>query len=206
MSGVGHIMLTLAFGHLMTVMSPGPNQALVIATAARSRIGGVYVALGAWPAGAFWACMGLMGMGEAIRSLPWLELAIRVVCGCYLLFLGARILRKAFNEGGVGSMKSDETRPARLVLMGFVSNVTNPKAIAYYASIFAATGAYSLPWRWQVVAIFGMPAIGFCWNTFVALAISSPPVKRVYADAARWIDGASGSVLVLFGLKLLAAA
>jgi threonine efflux protein len=89
--------------------------------------------------------------------------------------------------------------------MGFFSNLGNAKAIAYYASVFAATGAYSLPRPWQIVAIFGMPAIGFAVNAMLAFLFSSGPVRRIYERAAHWIDRVSGSVLFLFGLKLLAA-
>ena len=80
------------------------------------------------------------------------------------------------------------------------------RAIAYYASIFTAAGAYTLPWGWRLVAILGMPAIGFSWNATVVLLVSSPPVRRWLSRATHWLDGVSGMVLVLFGIKLLAAA
>ncbi len=202
---VAHIMLTLAAGHFVTVMSPGPNQALVLATAARHRADGLFVAAGAWPAGAFWAAMGLAGMGEVIRSAPWLELGVRIVCGVFLLYLGARMFLNSMRSRAGAIVDPPRRSRLQYAFLGFLSNVGNAKAIAYYASIFTAVGAYALPWRWQMVAIFGMPAIGFACNAFLALAISSPPAKRIYAKISHWIDRVSGSVLVLFGLRLLAA-
>jgi threonine efflux protein len=138
-----HILLVLGTAHLFTVMSPGPNQALVLAAGARSRTQGLLVAFGAW---------------------PW-----------------------------------------RLVLTGFLSNLSNPKAIAWYASIFTAAGAYDLPWQWQLVVIFGMPAIGFGWNSLLVFVVSSGPIKVLYTRAVRWIDRISGGILLVFGLKLLVA-
>lgn len=205
MNSTFQILLLLATAHLFTVMSPGPNQALVLAAGARSRGAGLLVALGAWPAGATWAALGLAGMGEVIRNAPWLELAIRIACGLYLLYLGARMLRLSFVDRGVGKAAAEETAPWRLFMMGFFSNLSNPKAIAWYASIFTVAGAYDLAWQWQIVAIFGMPAIGFSWNSMLVFVVSSGPVRRLYNRAVRWIDRVSGGVLVVFGLKLLAA-
>ena len=205
MNGPLQILMLLASAHLFTVMSPGPNQALVLAAGAKSRAGGMLVAAGAWPAGAVWAAMGLGGMGEVIRSAPWLELAIRIACGLYLLYLGARMVRLSFHERAGGPVMQLETAPAKLFLMGFLSNLGNPKAIAWYASIFTAAGAYELPWRWQIIAILGMPAIGFAWNSLLVLIVSSGPVRTLYNRAVRWIDRCSGGVLLVFGLKLLAA-
>ena len=87
--------------------------------------------------------------------------------------------------------------------MGFLTNLGNAKAIAYFAGVFAATGAYELPPAWQIVAIFMMPGIGFSWNAALVLFVSTKPVRRAYERASHWIDRISGSVLMIFGLKLL---
>jgi threonine efflux protein len=199
-----HIMLLLASAHLFTVMSPGPNQALVVATAARNRRDGFIVAAGFWPAGCIWAAMGMLGMGELMRQIAWFEITLRVACGLYLIWLGLRIFRKAPPKGSPAPTQRDRT-PLQLFGMGFLTNLGNAKAIAYFASVFAATGAYVLPWPLQFIAIFMMPGIGFAWNATVVLIMSSGPMKRFYYRFIHWFDRVSGSLLVLFGLKLLVA-
>ena len=149
--------------------------------------------------------MGLAGMGELMRAAPWLELLLRVGCGCYLIFLGVRMFRLSFRNHAGGRHEAPKQSAGRLFLMGFLTNLGNAKAIAYFASVFAAAGAYELPWQWQMVAIFGMPGIGFGWNATLVFLVSSPPVRRAYERAAHWIDRISGSFLLLFGLKLLVA-
>ena len=203
MSETLHILALLAAAHIMTVMSPGPNQALVLATAARSRTEGLIVAAGFWPAGCIWASMGLMGMGELMRAAPMIEIGLRVACAAYLFYLGLRMIRASFvGRRGAGAAAPQHSR-AKLFLMGFLTNLGNAKAIAYFASVFAATGAYDLPLEWQFVAIVAMPGIGFSWNAALVLFISTKPVRRAYERAAHWIDRLSGSVLMIFGLKLL---
>ncbi len=198
-----HIMALLATAHILAVMSPGPNQALVLATAARSRSEGLIVAAGFWPAGCLWAAMGLMGMGELMRAAPMIELGLRVVCGAYLIYLGLRMIRASLSGRSGNGRAAPEQSRARLFLMGFLTNLGNAKAIAYFAGVFAAAGAYDLPFEWQIVAIFLMPGIGFSWNAALVLFVSTKPVRRAYERAAHWIDRLSGSVLMIFGLKLL---
>ncbi len=203
MSDTLHIMVLLATAHLFAVMSPGPNQALILATAARNRSEGLIVAAGFWPAGCLWASMGLLGMGELMRSAPMIELGLRVACGLYLIYLGVRMFRASFGDRTKLGRAAPEQSRSKLFLMGFLTNLGNAKAMAYFAGVFAATGAYELPWQWQFVAIILMPGIGFSWNASLVLFVSSPPIRRAYERASHWIDRISGSFLLLFGLKLL---
>jgi threonine/homoserine/homoserine lactone efflux protein len=203
MNDVAHVLSLLAVAHLFSVMTPGANSALVISSAMHSRAKGLVVAASFWPAGAFWAAMGLAGMGEVMRKAPAIEFALRIACGCYLLFLGQKLIRNAWKGRGLPMAQAPELSTPKLFLAGFLTNLLNARVIAYYASIFTAAGAYSLPWQWQLVAIFGMPAIGFSWNCFMTLVVSSPPVRRALEGATHWIDGASGAILLAFGFSLL---
>ncbi len=205
MNNVSHVLGLLAVAHLLNVMTPGANLALVISASLRGRRDGMIVAASFWPAGAFWAAMGLAGMGEVMRNAPALETGLRIVCGLYLLFLGQKLLRSAWRGRGLPVAATPDMPAARLFLTGFLTNLGNARVIAYYASIFTAAGAYDLPWQWQIVAVAGMPAIGFSWNTLVVALISSAPVRRLLDRATHWLDGLSGLVLLGFGFKLLAA-
>jgi threonine efflux protein len=202
---VTHVLALLAVAHLLNVMTPGANMALVISASLRGRRDGLVVAASFWPAGAFWAAMGLAGMGEIMRGAPALETGLRVACGLYLLFLGQRLARSAWRGRGLPFAPAPDMPAAKLFLTGFLTNLGNVRVIAYYASIFTAAGAYSLPWQWQAVAVAGMPAIGFSWNMLVVSLISNPPVRRLLDRATHWLDGLSGIVLLGFGLKLLVA-
>jgi threonine efflux protein len=197
---VAHTLLLLALAHLFAVMSPGPNTAIVLQTAARSRRDALIVVAGLWPAGLIYAIAGLAGLGALLAAAPWLTIVMRIACGCYLCWLGLRMFfkqRRAVVDGGA-------PRRAHLFWQGFITNLTNPKSIVYWASVFAATGAFELPFWAQIVAAFLMPAIGSCWYISLALIASSKPAQRALANASRTIDRISGAVMIGFGVKLLA--
>ena len=198
---IAHTFALLALAHLFAVMSPGPNAALVIQTAARSRRDAFIVVAGLWPAGALYAIAGLAGLGAALAAAPWLTLALRIVCGVYLLWLGVKMFRVSFTDRKLTARAAPATH---LFWQGFVTNITNPKSLVYWASVFTATSAYDLPAWAQVALSLMMPAIGSMWYGSLALIASSNALRTVLERATHWIDRISGTIMVGFGLKLLA--
>jgi threonine efflux protein len=195
-----HTLGILALAHLFAVMAPGPNTALVLQTATRSRRDAFITLLGLWPAGFIYAVAGLAGLGALLAAAPWLATAMQVVCAAYLLWLGVRMLRASFRPRHAGVV---EVSRANLFWQGFITNLTNPKSIVYYASIFGATGAFDLPlWAQAAIAPI-MPAIGTLWYGSLALVASSGPVRSMLDSISHWLDRISGTIMIGFGLKLL---
>ncbi|NDE89898.1 MAG: hypothetical protein EB059_01975 [Alphaproteobacteria bacterium] len=94
---------------------------------------------------------------------------MRIMCGAYLFYLGFRELRGSFLAGATLGENTEKRSYRDAFLMGFIANITNPKAIAYYISIFSAAKAFDMPLSYQLVAVVMMPLIAFGWHTVVAL-------------------------------------
>jgi threonine/homoserine/homoserine lactone efflux protein len=192
----------LLAGHFLAVATPGPNNAFILQTAVHNRRAAYIAATGILPAGIIWASAGLAGMGQLIAAAPMLEQAIRIAGGCYLCWIGWRMISRRSV-----SHNPTETAPVKsvpgLIAAGFMTNFLNPKAIAWYTSIFAATGAFDLSAPYRAVAIFAMPGLGFLWYLCIATAVSSSLVRGVLMGQTRAIDLVSGLVMMLFGAKLL---
>ena len=95
-------------------------------------------------------------------------------------------------------------RRAHLFWQGFITNLTNPKSLVYYASVFGATGAFDLPFWAQALAAPFMPAIGMMWYSMLVMIASSKPVRQRLDDISHWLDRISGAIMIGFGLNLLA--
>jgi threonine/homoserine/homoserine lactone efflux protein len=195
------ILIALGLAHLAASMSPGPNTVLVIRHAAHSRRLGLITAAGFWPAGVIWSFAGLAGLGALIHAAPWIETALRLACSAYLLWIGIGMLR--------ASLRNAPTAPAppaielrRAFATGFVTNLTNPKSLAYFSSIFGAVGAHELPLPVQAAAVFILPSIGFAWYATLTLLLSDPRVLTVYRRAVHWIERGAGALMIGFGLRL----
>lgn len=196
------IILTLMVTHFFIAVTPGPNFVLVLQSAMRERRLGFIAALGIWPAGVIWATAGLAGLGAVIAAVPVAETAMRLLSGSYLLWMGFKSLRAGFSTKLAGP---DVPRASvgETLRAGFITNITNPKGIPYFMSIFTATGAYALPFGYKVLAVFMMPSISFTWYCTMTLLVSSTIVQRALKRAYRWLDMVAGGLMLAFGFKLL---
>lgn len=205
MSGPLATLLTLLGVHLLMVMTPGPNTLIVLRNAARDRRLGLASAVGILPVATFWMSAGLLGLGALFRAFPRVETALSLICGAYLLWLGFKALRASFAERALSAPPaSARTTMARAFGEGFVTNLTNPKTIAYVSSVFAATGATDMPLGWQIAAIVTMPAISLVYYVGLALFASSRPVAAFLDGGRAWLDRIVGGLMLGFGLKLIA--
>lgn len=87
-------------------------------------------------------------------------------------------------------------------LIGFLTNIGNAKALAFFTSIFALLLPANPPLWLDAAILVGMVGISAGWFSLVALLFSLAPIARYYHRAQRWIDAITGGVFVALGLKL----
>lgn len=208
MGGITVPLLGIAGAMIVGAMSPGPSFVMVARTAVSSSRGdGLAAALGMGAGGVVFAIAALVGLQAAFLAVPALYLAVKLLGGAYLVYLGIRIWRGAREPL---SAAQDERAAAgtggnarRAFLLGMGTQVSNPKTAVVYASIFAAF----LPREVPLALALAVPAVIFCietgWYAVVALALSSAAPRSAYLRYKAWIDRAAGGVMVLLGLKLL---
>lgn len=204
MSQSFQILATLAAAQVVIAMAPGPNTLIVLHAGMQGRRFGLAAASGIWPVGLLFATAGLLGLGTAISMLPEIAEAMRIACGLYLLWLGARAIRRSFGEGAIAVGTAPATMTSgEAFRAGVLTNITNPKSIAYYMSIFAATGASELGAAEQTAALVMMPTLSFLWYAMLALVVASPPVASMVDRGRSWFDRLAGLTMIGFGTRLL---
>ncbi|MEV6623287.1 LysE family transporter [Amycolatopsis sp. NPDC051106] len=87
---------------------------------------------------------------------------------------------------------------------GVVSNVTNPKAAAFFGSVLTAALPPTEPAAVKAAAVALILATSAAWHLSVALLFSAPATRRWYAHAKPALDRVVGSILVVLGLLLAA--
>ena len=200
-------LLGIAGAMAVGAMSPGPSFVMVARTAVSSSRGdGLAAALGMGAGGIVFAIAALAGLQAAFLAVPALYLAVKLLGGAYLVYLGIRIWRGASQPLAVAQEERSPGRQGdarRAFLLGMGTQISNPKTAVVYASIFAAF----LPREVPLALALAVPAVIFCietgWYAIVALALSSAAPRSAYLRYKVWIDRAAGGVMVLLGLKLL---
>ncbi|MDB5873642.1 MAG: threonine efflux protein [Ramlibacter sp.] len=189
-------------------VSPGPSFVMVARLAvATSRANGLGAAVGMGAGGVVFAVAALVGLQAVLLAVPSVYLALKVLGGLYLCYLGFRIFRAAKVSLAVEAAgQSDATSVSRSFWLGFTTQVSNPKTAIVYASVFAAflPGTFSALFAAVLVSVVFVIETG--WYAIVATMLSSNRPRRAYLDCKAWVDRAAGLVMVGLGLKLVASA
>ncbi|MBP1132211.1 threonine efflux protein [Serratia sp. PL17] len=202
------LFLTVALVHLIALMSPGPDFFFVSQTAAsRSRreamMGVVGISLGI----VVWAGVALMGLHLILQKMAWLHQIIMVGGGIYLCWMGWQLLRSARAQNAQSALAPEVKvalpKPGRSFIRGFLTNLSNPKAVIYFGSVFSLfvgddVGAGA---RWGLFLL--IIAETFVWFSLVAVVFALPAMRRGYQRLAKWIDGLAGVLFTGFGLHLI---
>jgi threonine efflux protein len=197
----------IAAVNLLGSMSPGPAFVMVTRiSVAESRAAAIAAGLGVATGAFAWATAASLGVGALLASAAVLFTLLKLAGGAYLLWLGVQAWRHAGAPPAAAAMPDTRMTPLRAYRVGLTTNLSNPKVIVFFGSIFVALFAPGTP-LWVRLAALGLVACDEAlWYTLVALAFSAGPVQRGYRRARRWIDRVTGSVMVVFGVRLLAAA
>ncbi|MEK1896246.1 MAG: LysE family translocator [Rhizobium sp.] len=198
------IFLSIIAALSIGAMSPGPSFVLVSRIAmSRSRLDGLAAALGMGIGGVAFSALALAGLTALLSQFEWLYLALKVAGGAYLVYIAFRIWRGAREPIQVGDTGSDHRAIARSFATALLTQVSNPKAIVVYASIFAALLPKTVPLGLIFALPIGVFAVEAGWYTVVALAFSAKHPRRLYLAAKTWIDRLAGTVMAGLGVQLV---
>ncbi len=131
--------LTSIFAALMVgAMSPGPSFVVVSRIAiSRSRLDGLAAALGMGVGGVMFGILALAGLTALLTQFAWLYLVLKFVGGAYLVDIAFRIWQGAKAPLEVSGAVEGRASLGRSFSMALLTQLSNPKTIIVYASIFA---------------------------------------------------------------------
>jgi threonine efflux protein len=199
------VLAGIAGVHVLAVASPGPTFAVMMRyAAARDRRAGLFLTLGVVLASLVWACAIAVGLGGAMAQVPVVYRILRVAGAIYLIYLGIKSLI-AFRKGKMEAVAYHpvHAKGRQALAAGFITNITNPKVVAYYTSLFGAfipaSGPHWLFWAAVVIVV----AVSALWWTSVTLFFAIPAVHAGFIRMRHRLDLVMGLLLVALGLMLL---
>ena len=186
--------------------SPGPSFVMVVRTAlARSRRDGVAAAFGMGIGGVVFCSLALLGLRAVFAAAPVLYLGFKLAGGGYLLYLAARMWLGARQPLAPAGSIAAGSQVLRSFLLGLATQLSNPKTLAFYASVFALLPAQLPLWSYFVLPPVIM-AIETGWYASVALVFSLARPRAAYVRWKLWVDRTAGALMAALGLKLIFAA
>lgn len=200
------LILGIALIHFLAISSPGPTFFVVLGHAGSGDWrGSVFVVIGVVLATIVWSTLAATGLGAAMNAVPGLPDMIRILGGAYLTWFGYKMLRSAWTGGGgaIPEQAAGRTAPLAALRSGFITNISNPKVIAYYLSLFGVMVPPNSPPTTFAVACLTAIFVSILWWGAVSAFFRLPLIRRGFLRVRRVLDGIVGAALVGFGIKLI---
>ncbi len=201
------ILLGIALVHLLAISSPGPTFVVVMRyAAAGDRRSGLLVATGVCLATLTWASFAATGLGALVSRYPTAYAVLQYAGAAYLIYLGGKLILGFFRSGGTSAAETAAV-PAppggwRAVAAGFLTNISNPKVIAYYTSLFGVMIPAGTSGGVFLGVVLTVLAVSAAWWSAVAVLFSAGAIHRGFLKIRRYLDGVMGGLLVAIGLRL----
>ncbi len=190
---------------LIGAMSPGPSFLTVARISmSGSRQNGIAAAAGMGGGAVVFAILAILGLKVVFAAFPLIYSVLQLIGGIYLIFIGIRIWQGAKATIIVQSTNSEKQDTwSHVFAAAFLIQISNPKTIVFYSSIFASLLPNGIPFWVAVVLPLLVFLVESGWYSFVALILSSSKSRSLYLRSKIWIDRIAGGLMLLLGIKLV---
>lgn len=194
--------LAVALVCAVAIISPGPNFVAVTHRAVTApRAEALALAAGIAGVSALWAAAALFGLSLLFAAFPWLFVTVKLLGAAYLVWIGVQLMRGAGAPLPARPAVPAATSLARAFRGGMLTNLSNPKAMVFYGSVFSAFVPAGTTPATQIAMVVTVGAIATLWYGGLAWCLASERATRLYRRARPLIEGGCGLLLIGFGLR-----
>ncbi|GAA3840308.1 LysE family translocator [Saccharothrix violaceirubra] len=198
-------LVAFAVAALLLTITPGLDTMMLLRMVlGGGRRAGVVGGFGTTLGCVVWGAASIAGLTALLIASRFAYEVVRYAGAAYLLWLGGSALYKSVRRRQLDEpVEVERTTPTRALRIGFITNLLNPKIGVFYLSLlpqFLPTTGGTTSWAVLLVGIHVL--IGQVWQLCVVwlagravLVLNRPAVRR-------FMERATASVLVAFGLKI----
>jgi len=191
--------------HLLAAASPGPDFVLVSQqTLANGKKSGFMCSIGIALGLSIHIIYSALGLAAVIANSITALWVIKILGGCYLLYLGYKGITTKVNT--VADEKVEHVThysSAKSIVIGFLCNALNPKAPIYFVALFTLVLSPDLPLAHLVIYGLWMMMIQFAWFSTVVMLLSRPSINNRFKRLGHWIDRILGGAMIIMGIKII---
>lgn len=190
--------LSAAIAHLLAVMSPGPDTAIIFQQSfAKGRNSGILTALGIG-FGIFLHCLlAISGISILLYSTEEARFVIKILGASYLIYVGFQSLLLQ----DASEPKTRTTIFTHPFLIGLITNILNIKAFLFTVSLFSFINLQPdslMSW----IYLFYFPVITAAWFSFVSYALTHDALGDIFDQYNPKIQFASSAFILALGLLI----
>ena len=190
--------LSAAIAHLLAVMSPGPDTAIIFQQSfAKGRNSGILTALGIG-FGIFLHCLlAISGISILLYSTEEARFIIKILGASYLIYVGLQSLLLQ----DASEPKTQATIFTHPFFIGLITNILNIKAFLFTVSLFSFINLQPdslMSW----IYLFYFPVITAAWFSFVSYALTHEALGDIFDQYNLKIQFASSAFIMSLGLLI----
>jgi threonine/homoserine/homoserine lactone efflux protein len=191
---------------VLVTLAPGPDNLLVLSLGmSRGARSGVAFGLGCALGCLNHTLLAALGVSALIAASPRAFVALKIIGGLYLMWLGVQAIRQARPLDAPTTAAPLEST-GRLFVKGLIANAVNPKVILFFLAFLPQfVDARRSGIAWQVVQL----GVLFTVQAAVAFAAIGWFAGSLGERLARhprigtWLDRVAGAIFLALGLRLL---
>ena len=195
--------LVIALAHLLAVISPGPDFALITRQSfLYGRTSSIYTSLGIASGILVHVSYCIVGLNFLLTNNDVL-FYIRILCSIYLFYLGVKSLL-SYNIKSNDNVKIEhdiiEISPMVAYRDGFITNVLNIKATFFFLSLYVYIDTAFIAIR--VLYGLWMSIITGLWFILLSIILTSKKIKENTYNYQFYINKLMGIVLIYLAIKI----
>ncbi|NNP70981.1 LysE family translocator [Acinetobacter sp. Ac_5812] len=186
----------------LLTLTPGLDTTLIIRTATlEGKAKAFQAALGINLGCIVWGIIVACGLGALLMTSDLAFNALKWMGAIYLTWLGLNLLLKPRSQ--LANLNDSTMTTQNWFIKGFWGNLLNPKVGIFYISFlpqFIPQSSSPIIWTMGLVMIHVV--IGLIWSIFLIAAMQSISAYLKQPKFIRYMDRITGSIFILFALKL----
>jgi len=192
---------TVALLHFFAVSSPGPDFILVTRQAIKlGRKAAIYTSLGIGIGILIHSLAAITGLTLLISSNPYLFLCMKLAASLYLFYLGLMSIIQTSETGN--DIATRDSSELNSFLIGFITNVLNPKAIIFFVTLFSIVLNNST--SAALLTFYGlyMSAATFLWFLLISYVFTNKNLIEKYFYVLPAFEKIIGILLIIIASQI----
>ena len=185
--------------HILAVMSPGPDFALILRQSVRyGRYASILTSAGIAIGILFHVLYCIIGLSLIISQNNNIFNFIKTIGALYLIYLGCMSLKTLDTK--IDKKESSSLRP---FMIGLATNILNPKATLFFLSLYSFILSQQPSIQIQFFYGVWMSIITFVWFLITSIALTSEILESKIRKFSKFCQIGAGLMLILFGINIL---
>lgn len=199
-----HEFLMITLVHTLAVISPGPDFAIVIRQSiSQGRKTAIITSLGIAAGISVHILYTLLGIGLIISQSEIALMTTQIGGALYLTYLGINLLRsqKPTNSETL-IINNNASSYKRAFIMGFMTNLLNPKVTLFFLAIFTTIVSIDTPLFVQTIYGIWIALSTALWFSSVSIILSQQRIREKFVSHGYIFERIMGALLLVFAAKL----